>query len=632
MSLRDRSHLFRQRLFQLKKTNPDYINCFGDEAHTTKSKKFGEIILWRIVGELACTSIKIQDTLSKLIAEKREVWQSRRPSEVSPFEEPPYLIRCFLIGVSKSHAAPYVTIVSSVKWFSSCLKDIIVEGKILTAYPGWDCFRLPIDPQLTAPGRLQMSLPTDDDLKAYRVFIPGSVLPTYINATGIEIWKGQSYVGNATVGGMVTVGDEHLALTVAHAIYPQQPPTPDAFEIDDSELDLLEEDTCSVEDPVRAHLQWPTPVISSDITPSSAPRGSIESSPSSPELSKDKSLIGHLVYLSDIQREGFNEPGALDWALIKITNAAMSNKNQPSPILFHDKISPGDPVNAVTILTPSAALNGLLVSDAVFGIPGFGSPQPVRVANVGTVQKGDSGSWVIQRSIQKPVGMLIGGCQPLNESYLLGLEDIVQDIESQTRLAAKVAPSDPPSQAEQLDFFRFVDYHKRSGVNGQGEEAWYISHAKLKTYWKGVRLLKCLGLDPGHTHEDEISAADQILARYLRVFSCLVYIGEHDLLRWFVDRNFHDGCLPAIDLPLWFPGSQHVWEMFRVNQWMFVPLHFGADHLFDTKVHPNTILPIVNQQPLTKRNQGNPSCSHLTRVLLDGDCLDEGSIVGQTSS
>ncbi|EEU48073.1 uncharacterized protein NECHADRAFT_75267 [Fusarium vanettenii 77-13-4] len=609
-----------------KETDPAYVDCFGDQAHTTESKRFGKIILWRIVGELACTAIKIQDTLSKLIAENRAVWQSRRPNEVSPFEEPPYLIRCFLIGASTSHSAPCVTIISSVEWFSNCLKDIILKGKILAAYPGWRCFRLPIDPQLTAPGRLQMSLPTNDDLSEYRVFIPGGVLPAYINATRIEIWKGQSYVGSATVGGMVTVGDEHLALTVAHAIYPQQPPIPDAFEIDDSELDFLEyydveEDTCSVEDLLDADIPWPTAAVSSDITPSSTIRGSIESPPTSPDLSKDKILIGHLLCLSDIQRGGFSEPGALDWALIKITNAAISNKNQPSPILCHGEIGTNDPVNAVKILTSSAALDGLLVSDAVFGLPGFGSPQPVRVANVGTVQKGDSGSWVIQRSTQKPVGMLIGCCQPLNESYLLVLEDIVQDIEAQTGLAAKVAPSDPPSHAEQLDFFRFVDDHKRSGVNGQGEEAWYISHAKLKTYWKGVRLLECLGLDP----RDEISAADEILARYLRVFSCLVYIGEHDLLQWFVDRNFHDECLPAIDLPSWFPGSQHVWEMFRENQWMFIPLRLNSDNTFDTKVHPNTILPIVNQQPLSKPNQGDFSCSHLTRVQLDEDCLDEGS-------
>ncbi|KAH6886201.1 hypothetical protein B0T10DRAFT_78265 [Thelonectria olida] len=622
-ALKSSGHSIRQRLFQFKETNPAYLDCFGDEAHSTESKTFGKITLWRITGELAYTATKIQDTLVKLIAEKRAVWQSRRPSETSPFEEPTYLIQCFLIGVSKAHAAPYVTIVSSVEWFSNCLKGIILKGKILAAYPGWRCFRLPLEPQLTAPGRLQMGIPANLDgldLREYDVYLPGSKVPTHINASKVEIWKGQSFVGHATVGGMVTVGDEDLALTVAHAFVVQKPPIPVSFEIDDSELDLFdyydsEEDT---------EIPW-LAAASPDITPSPPPGVLDDSLLSPPDFTEDRILVGRLACVSNMQNEGPDDSGTLDWALIKITDPRISKKNRSSPNLCHSQKGPRSSDDSVTILTSSASLDALLVSDGLFGIPGFTNPQPVRVANIGTVHKGDSGSWAIQRNTRKPLGMLVGSCPPLNESYVVGLEGVLQDIELQTGLVATIASSDHPSQFEQLNFFQFINGHKRSGMDGQGNEAGYVSLVQLKTYWVQNRLLECLGLNPCHVQGREICIAYETMDRYLRIWSLLVYIGEHELFPWFISQDFHDECLPVFKPPLKFPGSQHAWEMFRENQWMFIPMLFDSNNMFKGKLHPRTVLPIITERLIKERGQGDSVHSCLTKVHLDIDCIAKGS-------
>ncbi|KAF4469446.1 hypothetical protein FALBO_3653 [Fusarium albosuccineum] len=436
-ALKSSGHSIRERLFQFKETDPSFADCFGDEAYTTETM-YGKITLWRITGGLSYTAAKIQETLIKLIAEKSTDWQSRRPrNDASPFHQPPYLIQCFFVGVSKAHAAPYVTIITSVEWFSICLKDIILKGKILSAYPDWGCFRLPVDPHLTSNvTHRALEIPCCIDEGDYEVYTPGDTVPTHISATEVEIWKGESFIAKATAGGMITVGNEDLALTVAHAFCPHQNPRPTSFDIDVSELNLLlqqnREHTSNMMDfsgvsQCRAYL--------SPVSTPSSPTG-LDLPPRPPASKKYKTLIGHLRYISTVGGDDLGMPSSLDWALIRITHPNISTMNPPRPTPSHVTSD-----HSVMIHTISKSIDCHLISEALFGIAGCTRPKPVKVANTGGVQHGDSGAWVSQLGTEDPIGILIGSCSPLNESYILGIGDILQDIEAQTGLKASVTPN-----------------------------------------------------------------------------------------------------------------------------------------------------------------------------------------------
>ncbi|KAH8895398.1 hypothetical protein GQ53DRAFT_715047 [Thozetella sp. PMI_491] len=480
--LRHSSHAIRKRLFRFKETNATYLDCFGDEAYTTESKTYGKIILWRITGHLDYFASKIRGTVAKLINEERAYWQSRRPkTDASPFQEPVYLIQCYLIGVSQSHASPYVTIVSSVEWFSICLKDIILKSKILATYSDWGCFRLPIEPQMITmtPQTAMLANPSAVDISGFEIYVPGDRLPTHISGTDIEIWQDGQYTGRATAGGMVTVGGEDLALTVAHAFYPRQDPNPVAFEIDDSELNLLQSDDEFDEfgesnGNVYTPEVWPDTYMQRELRTDASP-----TSPTSPRCSSDflltprsliegKTLLGRLKFLSNLWDDAVEEPGPLDWALVTITAPMTSRKNKPKP-------GASTNTSKIAIHTPFASVEASLLSDAIFGIPLCARPQPVVVARNNTVQKGDSGSWMMRSPACDPVGMLIGHCFPLSESYFLRMHDVLRDIVRQTGLQASVASFDQPTSQESTNFVREeqqgIHHHDPSSPNMQALDA-----------------------------------------------------------------------------------------------------------------------------------------------------------------
>ncbi|RYC84217.1 hypothetical protein BFJ63_vAg12903 [Fusarium oxysporum f. sp. narcissi] len=435
-----------QSFMPRKRNNGKYKDCFGDEYHTIQRRPLRNIILWRVVGDLTSKAENIRRSLSNLID---ELLVHPQADTLLP-NLPPYAIHCLLIGVSKLHAAPFVTIVTSVAWLSIRLKTIITNAKFLKAFPDWHCFRLPINPEVTAPNHLQVSIPTSHCSSSagdYRVFVPDSALPTGAKAIKVEIWKDSSYVGEATVGGMIVVGGEEFAVTVAHVIYPQQPCSPNTFEIDESELNFLAGYETSDDAQYANSLgdltldsspSTPQAEPSFNLSPSLIPQDSDGYSGVNTDLHKPKTLIGYLAFVSCSGSEKRGSFGALDWALIKL-DPGISKANQFMSVLPRNISRLNDSGNAVkgiTILTASATISGAVISEALFGIPGFKAPQPVRVVDTGNIQKGDSGSMVVQKGTELPIGILIGVCRPLNESYILTIEDLLQDIKAQIGEAA----------------------------------------------------------------------------------------------------------------------------------------------------------------------------------------------------
>lgn len=416
-TLQNGSVAFLQRF---KETNRDYSSCFGDEAFRLKTS-FGTLIGWRVQGDLSLSAAKICDTLYKLIAAERSVWQCQRPkSKVgnNSFDVPSYTLECFLLGVAKSHASPHVTIVCDVEWFSKSLRAIIVNSKLLLVHTGWGCFRLPFQTTPNAPGSSSNTeAPAQHTAQGpYQLY--------YLNGQfhieggiAVEIWRGPLYIGRTTIGGLVETQQGLFGLTVTHAFFPCENtsdsetnhPKGKAFQIDESELaffnngDGWDSDSNmlspglstrdvgleSITDMSSLMSEGPNLLGDGVVTPHLV-SGALPPAPLS------HWMVGKLVYASGIQEHQDPSTKSLDWALVSLDLPALASIIQsfekvpvPPPSLFETR-------SQITLHTADPFTmwrTGSIISSAVFGVPSCASPQPVVVASGLLPFAGDSGSW-----------------------------------------------------------------------------------------------------------------------------------------------------------------------------------------------------------------------------------------------
>ncbi|KAI0967763.1 hypothetical protein F4678DRAFT_233954 [Xylaria arbuscula] len=254
----------------------------------------------------------------------------------------------------------------------------------------------------------------------YRVCIAGDVVPPHIHGVMVEIWRGDIHINNVTVGGFVTVGSRRLALTAATGFYPCRPTSGIDTVIDESEYDLLED-------------------VGLDVLSTRIPSNPETASP--PDFSSTSNVrrtkIGYLHFISDMTSYDDSSSG-LNWALIEITHPTILKGNKLYLWASDPSVSESD----IHILPASGPLRSKIVSDAILRIPGIaGAPQPVLVASRYLTGYGNSGTWVARVGDHRPVGMLIAKCEGQNQSYLLKMEDILDDIAAQTWRPVEIAPT-----------------------------------------------------------------------------------------------------------------------------------------------------------------------------------------------
>lgn len=447
-ALRNGELAIRQRF---KKTDPDHKACFGDQ-HFSLSTSFGKIFGWRIIGDLHAEAYKLEQTLQKILAEKPPCWQNCRPGPRSnSLFEPAYSLQSFLIGPDKSHASPHLTIVTADQWVAKELKAFIVQTQML--YSRWGCFRLPAQITLTSTvSALQNSAETDEPQKEngmYDICIPGDEVPSNLNGVLVEVWKGEHFISKATIGGFLSVGGRILALSTAHSFSPRQPITADTFQIDESDLEFLV-DGFSVDDQDEVDVSTSSLETSEHCCLQSnwASGPSIVNTQHLPSpSSKKRTTIGRLEYISrgyDTINPDFN---GLDWALIAITHPRIILGNKP-----HDPQTDQDATDGridVEIVTNSHSIDINIISSAIFASAPNSVPHSVLVANSGNIIPGDSGSWCFSRSSGEVLAMILGSCQSMNQCYLLKMEDIKADIETQLGSHVEVAPTVPLSRIVQ---------------------------------------------------------------------------------------------------------------------------------------------------------------------------------------
>lgn len=160
---------------------------------------------------------------------------------------------------------------------------------------------------------------------------------------------------------------------------------------------------------------------------------------------------------------------------------------------------------------------------------------------------------------------------------------------------------------------RFKEHISRnfeSGHEAQGEPARFASFHYLTQYWTAARVQEIMfGTGELDYHIEDI------LKRYLRIFSILVWISTTGqsyvrYLKHFVRTNRDDYILPFRERPAFIPSttdSEKFWTTFFKSQWMFCPVQLGPPGMHNRDLHPNQILPFTIRGDLGSQDIGRPA-------------------------
>jgi hypothetical protein len=412
-------------MIRWKSTNPSYVNSFGDvKCEQVHGHGLLRFMVWFVSpgSEVDNVWSRLLPSLHSLIQESQATLQSQQEG---PLSSPPYALEGYLIGPTKSHAAPYVCVLSPAKWHRKAICKLLKQSALLDQH-GFECRGVHGDPQACTMN-LRLS---NDQMKDYHLRVNYSSSEHSVNGAVIEIYHGGTAVGMATLGGVVDIEGQLLGMTVRHAfLLPNTSGTThearwdrisatDGLAIRTFELDSEESDDELDHESQDHHVQGRPFAAGSEAMNDSNSRN-LESSR---DHVADTSLL-------TIARELPNytamvaPDSELDWALIQIPDLVPNKQfSEPSTSLSTQRIQ---------IKTPNQLLEANLGAKGLFGIHNILAPQIVMVASVPNntgPEPGSSGSWAMEMATGNFVGMLIGSCPSLGSVYILSIEDIINDI------------------------------------------------------------------------------------------------------------------------------------------------------------------------------------------------------------
>ncbi|KAF4981161.1 hypothetical protein FZEAL_2995 [Fusarium zealandicum] len=164
-----------------------------------------------------------------------------------------------------------------------------------------------------------------------------------------------------------------------------------------------------------------------------------------------------------------------------------------------------------------------------------------------------------------------------------------------------------------VDFREYLQRLRTSGVNGYGKEAPYVPHSSLKEYWTEKRIQEILD----SCNPFIPASASQILTKFLRIFSLLVYLDRPGDISLFTRKNIDDSQLPLADLPTSWPHE--LITKISESQWRFCPLEFTSDHIHKRELPAQQVLPITYETPLRVEGQG-PDAARIWKVQIHTSC------------
>lgn len=181
------------------------------------------------------------------------------------------------------------------------------------------------------------------------------------------------------------------------------------------------------------------------------------------------------------------------------------------------------------------------------------------------------------------------------------------------------------------NFQPFIDFHSWAdgnqvigtdclgpGNDGLGNGARYIPFDALEEYWQDNRISHILNICSDETPIHV--SIDDILTRYLRVFSILVYISTSESVKLnyitrFIERDIDDKLLPFKSQPDAFPNAAdgtQTFEQFQKAQWLFSSIVLGPYRLRSKELPIGSILPFTVEEVLS----GKPGESTIVKKCI----------------
>lgn len=174
-----------------------------------------------------------------------------------------------------------------------------------------------------------------------------------------------------------------------------------------------------------------------------------------------------------------------------------------------------------------------------------------------------------------------------------------------------------------VEFQEYVRHHLKDGQDGRGTAS-YIPRQFLADYWTRARVRGLLDSCVPPLPENE----SHIVANFLRIFSTLVYTGHPRDIRLFVTKDRHDDHLPFDEhSPQWMSSLTGFLE----SQWMFAPLEFTRDVIWNRELAISRIIPVTIEGSLRDDHRGD-GAARIERVRLHPGCHSGVSEVRDTSS
>ena len=157
-----------------------------------------------------------------------------------------------------------------------------------------------------------------------------------------------------------------------------------------------------------------------------------------------------------------------------------------------------------------------------------------------------------------------------------------------------------------------------SGRNGRGEENLnFIPRSKLQNYLPAERIHEILRVSGNLV---SLKRAEYIAEHYLQVFALLVYIGHVGHLDRLTQNNFYDHFFPLEPEelpPSWPTGGlfEEFTDKALKSQWMFFPVTFDPDSLYNPTIGPRHILPIYKEDIIARGNAVTVS-----KIMVHKEC------------
>lgn len=173
-----------------------------------------------------------------------------------------------------------------------------------------------------------------------------------------------------------------------------------------------------------------------------------------------------------------------------------------------------------------------------------------------------------------------------------------------------MSPRIVPERGEQLEHLK-LQFHGRDGTGS--EISHYIPHDSLEAFWEAHSIdaiLRAYSVD---------KSQHVIFHHFLRIFSLLVYIDKVDRLGWLVEHGAKDATFPLETYPPTWPNTPPCTKLFEditESQWIFFPVTFGQNELYNQVFSPRHIFPIYKEELMQSGDtvklhkiETNPSCA-----------------------